>query len=76
MVRTFGLTHVALAMADPERAFRFQWQVLGVVAVYCGADFAQAQTPGTHDAIMFERKPLKPGMGGGIANCGSRLGPE
>ena len=73
MVRTFGLTHIALAVADPEKAFRFYEHVLGMAAVYRGDDFVQAQTPGAHDAIVFQRKPGKPGMGGGIAHFGFRL---
>ena len=73
MVRTFGLTHIALAVADPERAFRFYEHVLGVVAVYRGDDFVQAQTPGAHDAIVFERKTGYGAGGGGIAHFGFRL---
>jgi catechol 2,3-dioxygenase-like lactoylglutathione lyase family enzyme len=73
MVRTFGLTHIALAVSDLEQAFRFYERVLGVVAVYRGDDFIQAQTPGAHDAIVFERKPGQLGMGGGVAHFGFRL---
>ena len=32
MVRTFGLTHVALAVQDAERAFGFYRDVFGMVA--------------------------------------------
>ena len=35
-VRTFGLTHVALAVRDVERASRFSQQVVGAVEVYRG----------------------------------------
>lgn len=73
MVRTFGLTHIALAVADLDQTFRFYEHVLGVVAVYRGEEFMQVQTPGAHDAIVFERKPSLPGMGGGIAHFGFRL---
>ncbi|HVF58538.1 MAG TPA: VOC family protein [Thermoanaerobaculia bacterium] len=34
MVRTHGLTHVALAVRNAERAFRFYEAVFGAVAVY------------------------------------------
>ena len=71
-MRTFGLTHIALAVTDPERAFRFYENVLGVVAVYRGDDFVQAQTPGAHDAIVFQRMPGR-AAGGGIAHFGFRL---
>lgn len=33
-VPTHGLTHVALAVQDPERSLRFYQDVLGVVPVY------------------------------------------
>jgi catechol 2,3-dioxygenase-like lactoylglutathione lyase family enzyme len=73
MVRTFGLTHIALAVADMERAFRFYERVFGVVAVYRGDDFIQAQTTGAHDAIVFERKPVRPASNAGISHFGFRL---
>jgi len=55
MVRTFGLTHLALAVRDVEHAFGFYESVFGMVAVYRGADFIQAQTPGARDVLVFER---------------------
>lgn len=73
MVRTSGLTHIALAVADLERAFRFYEHVLGAVAVYQGDDFIQAQTPGAHDAIVFERKVVRPASNPGISHFGFRL---
>ena len=73
MVRTVGLTHIALAVADLERAFRFYEHVFGAVAVYWGDDFIQAQTPGARDAIVFERKLIRPASNGGIAHFGFRL---
>jgi catechol 2,3-dioxygenase-like lactoylglutathione lyase family enzyme len=42
MVKTYGLTHIALAVGDPERSLQFYAQVLGVVAVYRGDEFIQA----------------------------------
>ena len=63
MVKTFGLTHVALAVADPERSFRFYEHLFGMVAVYRKDDFIQVQTPGTRDVLVFERKPAAAGPG-------------
>jgi catechol 2,3-dioxygenase-like lactoylglutathione lyase family enzyme len=73
MVKTYGLTHIALAVGDPERSLRFYEQVLGVVAVYRGDEFIQAQTPGSRDALVFERRPDMAGPGGGIIHFGFRL---
>jgi len=53
MVRTYGLTHVALAVRAAERALSFHQQVLGVVPVYREAGFIQAQTPGSRDVLVF-----------------------
>lgn len=71
-VSTFGLTHLALAVRDPARAFGFYKQVLGMKAVYRGADFIQAQTPGSRDVLVFETGPGA-GTSGGIAHFGFRL---
>lgn len=73
MARTLGLTHIALAVTDLNVAFHFYEQVLGVVAAYRGDDFIQAQTPGAHDAIVFELRPGHTGAGGGISHFGFRL---
>lgn len=72
-VKTRGLTHVALAVRDPQRALQFYNAVLGVVPVYEQDDFVQAQTPGSWDVLVFERKPASAGTSGGIAHFGFRL---
>jgi Glyoxalase/Bleomycin resistance protein/Dioxygenase superfamily len=72
MVKTFGLTHIALAVKDPERSLRFYNRVLGAVPVYRHADFIQAQTPGSRDVLVFERG-RRAGKVGGIAHFGFRL---
>jgi catechol 2,3-dioxygenase-like lactoylglutathione lyase family enzyme len=72
-VRTFGLTHVALAVRDPRRSLRFYRAVLGAVPVYEDRDFIQAQTPGSRDVLVFERQPSRAGKRGGVAHFGFRL---
>jgi catechol 2,3-dioxygenase-like lactoylglutathione lyase family enzyme len=73
MVRTFGLTHIALAVRDVDRSSRFYQKVLGAVEVYREDGFAQLQTPGTRDVLVLEERPERAGAGGGIAHFGFRL---
>jgi catechol 2,3-dioxygenase-like lactoylglutathione lyase family enzyme len=73
MIRTHGLTHVALAVRDASRAFRFYQEVFGAVEVYRGEGFVQAQTPGSRDVLVFEEKADAAGQQGGVAHFGFRL---
>lgn len=72
-VATYGLTHLALSVKDVERAFAFYEAVFGMVAVYRGDGFIQAQTPGARDVIVFERHSRASGKSGGIQHFGFRL---
>ena len=72
-VSTYGLTHLALGVRDPARAFDFYRRVFGMVAVYEQADFIQAQTPGARDVLVFERCTDVSGTSGSIAHFGFRL---
>jgi catechol 2,3-dioxygenase-like lactoylglutathione lyase family enzyme len=74
MINTWGLTHIALAVSDLDRASRFYHDVFGAVEVYRHATLVQVQMPGTRDVIVFElRDPDQVGVSGGIAHFGFRL---
>jgi catechol 2,3-dioxygenase-like lactoylglutathione lyase family enzyme len=73
MVRTYGLTHVALAVADAERSLRSYQTVFGVKPVYREAGFIQAQNPGSRNVLVFEEGAPRTGKRGGIAHFGFRL---
>ena len=73
MVRTFGLTHLALTVRDVERAFGFYESVFGMVAVFRRADFLQAQTPGARDVLVFEQGETPVLKAGSITHLGFRL---
>lgn len=73
MIKTYGLTHVALAVSDVDRSAKFYRQVFGAVEVYRQDGFAQLQTPGSRDVIVLEKKSKSVGKSGGIAHFGFRL---
>jgi catechol 2,3-dioxygenase-like lactoylglutathione lyase family enzyme len=73
MIKTYGLTHVAVAVRDVTRASRFYTQVFGAVEVYKKDGFVQLQTPGARDVLVFEENPKQAGKIGGIAHVGFRL---
>ncbi|MGH8597745.1 MAG: VOC family protein, partial [Gammaproteobacteria bacterium] len=73
MIATYGLTHVALAVRDPEASLRFYQQVVGAVAVYRENGSIQAQTPGSRDVLVFEKSPKRAGKPGGVVHFGFRL---
>ena len=73
MIKTFGLTHIALAVKDARRSFDFYRKVFGVVKVYDQSGFLQAQTPGSRDVLVFDENAPRIGKRGGIEHFGFRL---
>ena len=73
MVKTYGLTHLALAVRDVERSLRFYQQVFGVEAYFREEGRIHVKTPGCHDVITFDQHAPSPGTGSGIAHFGFRL---
>jgi catechol 2,3-dioxygenase-like lactoylglutathione lyase family enzyme len=73
VIKSYGLTHVAVAVKDVQRASRFYQKVLGALVVYSGDSFVQLQTPGTRDVMVFEHDPKRAGKAGGIVHFGFRL---
>ena len=73
MVKTHGLTHIAISVADLDRSARFYRELLGAVEVYRSPGFVQLQTPGTRDVIVLEEGTRSLGKMGGVAHFGFRL---
>ena len=71
--RTFGLSHIALAVKDPERSARFYEEAFGAKVYYRDADTVQVLGPGPHDVLAFDRNEAKAGSVGGISHFGFRL---
>jgi catechol 2,3-dioxygenase-like lactoylglutathione lyase family enzyme len=72
--KTYGLTHIAIAVKNTERTLKFYQQVFDVQVMYHQQGFLQVQTPGSNDIIVFEEKQGAPiGETGGIAHFGFRL---
>lgn len=73
MIKTLGLTHLAITVSDLERSFQFYHDVFGMLAVYREQHFLQAQTPGARDVLVLEEGTENVGQSGGIKHFGFRL---
>jgi catechol 2,3-dioxygenase-like lactoylglutathione lyase family enzyme len=73
VIKTYGLTHVALAVRNLNRAAKFYRSVFGAVQVYRQDGFVQLQTPGSRDVIVLEQSTKHAGKSAGIAHFGFRL---
>jgi catechol 2,3-dioxygenase-like lactoylglutathione lyase family enzyme len=61
MIKTFGLTHIALPVKNVKHSSAFYRKVFGAKEMYTYRDLIQVQTPGCKDIIVFQKK--KPGSG-------------
>jgi catechol 2,3-dioxygenase-like lactoylglutathione lyase family enzyme len=61
MIKTHGLSHVALSVVDPDRSLAFYQSTIQVLG------------PGPHDVLAFEKRPADAGVSGGIIHFGFRL---
>ena len=75
MISTYGLTHIALAVRDPERSLRFYGAVFGVREYFRDDNTIQVLGPGPHDIIAFERRPGDAGSTGGTVSSHGEFGP-
>lgn len=73
MIKTHGLSHIALCVVDPDRSLAFYRSVFGVREYFRDASTIQALGPGPHDVIAFEKRPAEAGRAGGIIHFGFRL---
>jgi catechol 2,3-dioxygenase-like lactoylglutathione lyase family enzyme len=73
MIKTHGLTHIGLAVRDPDRSLKFYEQVFGVKESFRDESSIQVQGPGPHDVIAFERDLRAAGKAGGVTHFGFRL---
>ena len=71
--KTYGLTHIAIAVKDLDRTLTFYQKVFDVEVMYHQDNFLQVTTPGANDIIVFEKKKANYGESGGIAHFGFRL---
>lgn len=73
MIKTLGLTHIALPVKDVKRSSAFYKKVFGVKEMYSDADFIQVQTPGCKDIIVFVKKKKAAGKMADGFHFGFRL---
>lgn len=65
--KTYGLTHIAIAVKDLDRTLAFYQKVFDVEVMYHRDNFLKVTTPGANDIIVFEREKANYGKTGGIA---------
>ncbi len=59
MIKTLGLTHIALPVKDVNRSSAFYQKIFGTKEMYNEPGFIQVQTPGSRDIIVFQKQTDK-----------------
>ena len=72
-IKTYGFTHLAIAVKDIERTLSFYQKIFGVEVMYKKKNFLQVKTPGCNDIIVFEEHSELAGKSGGIMHFGFML---
>src|SRR5579862_7423376 len=73
MASTYGISHVALKVADLDRAVAFYEIAFGTKQYFRNQTSAQVLGPGATDVIAFELVSEGAGQSGGIIHFGLRL---
>ncbi len=73
MIKTYGLTHIAISVQDIHRSSAFYENVFGAKKMYASDDFIQLQTPNSHDIIVLEKSNGEIRNTVGIKHFGFRL---
>jgi catechol 2,3-dioxygenase-like lactoylglutathione lyase family enzyme len=73
MIKTHGLSHIALSVVDLDLSLAFYRSVFGVREYFRDDSTVQVLGPGPHDVIAFEKRPANAGKPGGIIHFGFRL---
>ncbi len=73
MIKTYGLTHIALLVKDINLSFAFYESVFGARKMYADENFIQLQTPDSQDIIVLEKSAEEFTTTSGIKHFGFRL---
>jgi catechol 2,3-dioxygenase-like lactoylglutathione lyase family enzyme len=73
MINSYGLTHIALAVRDPDKSLRFYAQAFGMEEYFRDASSVHVRRPTGHEIITFVRDSVLAGRSGGVLHFGFRL---